>query len=282
MTTPAINPTSAEGWRGERGVAWLKALDGYETMLRPLGEALLERAALSPGQSVVDIGCGGGWTSRKAAREVGANGHVCGVDIAPMLIEEAARRAEGTANISFHCADASAEPLPALPFDRMISRLGVMFFTEAPLAVSRLRALLKQGGQLDWAVWAPPAHNPWMGGVRPIVERHIDLPPMDPDAPGPFSLADTDKLQSLLTQAGFTAIDIVEWCGGIAPGGHHDPERAADFALTSFSFGPPFDNASPATKDKVRGDLVAFFESFLVDGQLAIPAKAWLVRATAS
>ena len=67
MTLQVINPTSAEGWRGDRGSAWLKALDGYEAMLLPLGEALFERADLLPNQSVVDVGCGGGWTSRMAA-----------------------------------------------------------------------------------------------------------------------------------------------------------------------------------------------------------------------
>ena len=281
MTLQVINPTSAEGWRGDRGSAWLKALDGYEAMLLPLGEALFERADLLPNQSVVDVGCGGGWTSRMAAAFVGDQGQVCGIDIAPMLIDEAARRANGTANLSFICADAGVDPLPAAPFDRMISRLGVMFFSNPSAAFAQLHALLKSGGQLDWAVWAPPADNPWMGGVRPIVERHIDLAPVDPDAPGPFSLADHDKLHTLLSNAGFGSIDIAEWRGPIAPGGHHDPHQAADFALESFSFGPPFDDADPAIRGKVRADLVGFFSGFMVDGQLAIPAKAWLVSAKA-
>lgn len=281
MTTPATNPTNAEGWRGARGAVWLSSLDDYEVMLRPLGEALLARAALCPGQSVVDIGCGGGSTSRAAAQIVGATGAVCGVDIAPMLIEEAKRRTDGTSNLTFVCADAGSEPISGAPFDRMVSRLGVMFFADPPAAFARLRALLKSGGQLDWAVWAASSDNPWMAGVRPIVERHIALPPVDPDAPGAFSLADRDKLQGLLAEAGFTAIDIIDWHGTIAPGGTHDPEHAADFALTAFSFGPAFDNAAPAIRDKVRTDLIAFFQSFVTNGQLAVPAHAWLVRATA-
>lgn len=282
MTAQVPNPTSADGWRGDRGEAWLNALDGYEAMLRPLGDALLSRAALLPAQSVVDIGCGGGWTSRMAAEHVGAQGQVCGVDIAPMLIEEAEKRAGGLSNLRFVCADASADPLPVAAFDRMISRLGVMFFSNPPVAFGQLRTLLKPEGQLDWAVWAPPADNPWMSGVRPIVERHVDLPPLDPEAPGPFSLANTDKLCGLLSDAGFIEIDIAEWRGAIAPGGNHDPYLAADFALKSFSFGPSFDNAPPAIRDKVRSDLIEFFGGYLADGQLAIPARAWLVRAKAS
>jgi SAM-dependent methyltransferase len=282
MTAPAINPTSAEGWRGSRGEAWLVALDGYETMLRALGEALLERATLLPGQSVLDIGCGGGWTSREAARMVGAQGEVHGIDIAPMLIDEARARAAQITHLAFHCADAASDPLPIEPADRMISRLGVMFFADPPSAFARLRKLLKSGGQLDWAVWAPAADNPWMGGVRPIVERHVTLPPVAPDAPGPFSLAEPAKLQSALLDAGFGAIDIAEWRGAIAPGGHHDPEMAADFALTSFSFGPPFDQAEPEVRERIRHELVEFFASHLADRQLAIPARAWLVRAVIS
>ena len=281
MTAPVTNPTSAEGWRGPRGAVWLLSLDGYEAMLRPLGDALLARAALSPGQSVVDIGCGGGSTSRTAAEIVGATGVVCGVDIAPMLIDEATRRADGVSNLTYVCADAGSEPIPGAPFDRMISRLGVMFFADPPAAFARLRDVLKSGGQLDWAVWAPSIDNPWMAGVRPIVERYIALAPVDPDAPGAFSLTDRDKLQGLLVKAGFAAIDIDDWHGAIAPGGTHDPERAADFALTAFSFGPAFDTAAPAIRDKIRSDLIEFFQRFVVDGQLAIPARAWLVRAKA-
>lgn len=276
------NPTSADAWRNDRGAAWLRSLDGYEAMLHPLGEALLEAAGLIPGESVADIGCGGGATSRAAASRVAPTGQVTGIDIAPMLVEEAARRAQAHDNLRFLCADASQGLAGDERFDCLISRLGVMFFTDPAKAFAALHGLLKPEGRIALAVWAPSADNPWMSGVRPIVERHVALAPLDPQAPGPFSLADQAHAGALLAQAGFADIAFADWRGAMAPGGATTAEAAADFALTAFSFGAPFDQADRATRERVREDLADFYRGFVTSGALAVPARAWLVTARAT
>lgn len=275
-----IDQTGAEDWQGERGDHWLRDMDKFESMLEPLGLALLERAALGPGDRVVDIGCGGGWTSRKAAAEVLPTGSVHGVDIAPMLVKEATSRAKGMANVAFICADAGADTVPGAPFDRMISRLGVMFFADPTSAFARLRTLLKHGGQLDWAVWAPPEDNPWMSGARKIASKHVELAPPDLSAPGPFAMSDPVRLADLLTQVGFTGVDVVPWNGKQAVGGQgSNPEQAADFAMTAFSFSDAMLEISPDTRSAIRSELVAYYGGFYSAGVLAVPAKAWLVQA---
>lgn len=277
-----VDQTGADDWQGERGDHWLRDIDKFESMLEPLGLALLARAALRPGERVVDIGCGGGWTSRQAAAQVLPGGSVCGVDIAPMLVAEARSRAVDLANLAFTCANAGEAAIPGAPFDRMISRLGVMFFAAPDDAFTHLRGLLADGGQLDWAVWAPPEDNPWMSGARKIAAKHIDLAPPDLSAPGPFALSDPDRLAKLLTQAGFAGIDIEAWNGKQCVGGQgSSPEQAAAFAMTAFSFSDAVLQSPPEARAAIRSDLVEFYAGFWSDGVLAVPAKAWLVRARA-
>ena len=128
----------------------------------------MARADFKPGQRVADIGCGGGWTSRQAARQVGGSGRVHGLDISSALNAEATRRAEAAAlgNLRFSVADASCFRPDDIPFDRLLSRLGVMFFNEPIAAFGHLRSLLDEGGQADFAVWAPPQNNVWMSVAR--------------------------------------------------------------------------------------------------------------------
>jgi hypothetical protein len=164
----------------------------------------------------------------------------------------------------------------------MISRLGVMFFKDPATAFARLRRLLADGGQLDWAVWAPPEDNPWMSGARKIVAKHIELAPADLSAPGPFSLSDPAHLADLLAQAGFSKIEIVPWNGKQSVGGQGSTtEQAADFAMTAFSFSDAVLAVGPEARSAIRSDLIDFYAGFYSDGVLAVPAKAWLVRASA-
>ena len=85
----------ADDWSGEMGQRWLRNVDHFEAMLEPIGTALLDRAAIAPGERIVDLGCGGGATSRAIAARVGPAGAVLGLDISPDLIVAARARAGG-------------------------------------------------------------------------------------------------------------------------------------------------------------------------------------------
>jgi SAM-dependent methyltransferase len=274
----------AEDWAQTRGSTWLAELDLYEQMLEPLGIALLARADLEVGQRVADIGCGGGWTSRQAARAVGIGGRVHGIDITPVLVAEATRRAkaEEIGNLRFSIGDASYFQPDDAPFDRLLSRLGVMFFADPLSAFGHLRTLLVEGGLADFAVWAPPQDNVWMSRARAIAATHVELPSPDPVAPGPFALADRDRLEDVLDRAGFCSIEIAAWNGRMPLGGiGSDARRAADFALRAFSFADGLIGAAPELIATMRAELIAFFQDFQTPEGIEVPAKAWLVRAAA-
>jgi ubiquinone/menaquinone biosynthesis C-methylase UbiE len=131
------NASQSEFWNGKTGENWVTHDALMETMLQPLGEAVIETLAPIAGERVLDIGCGCGHTSLSLAHRVGAEGAITGIDIsAPMLSVArtlAENRAEPSATIEFVQADAQTHDIQPDSFDAVFSRFGVMFF-EDPVA----------------------------------------------------------------------------------------------------------------------------------------------------
>ncbi|MDM7957960.1 class I SAM-dependent methyltransferase [Blastomonas sp.] len=281
-TTADPNALKGEDWAGEMGVKWLTHMDRFEGMIAPIGDALLARAAIAPGERVIDLGCGGGLTSLAAAKATGPDGAVLGLDISLDLIDAARRRAENHPNVSFVCADAATVALDA-PYDRLISRFGSMFFAEPYAAFANLHALIKPGGRIDLAIWAAPRDNPWMMELMGVARSHIDIPSPDPRAPGPFAFADLEYVRGILAHAGFSAPDIEAYQGKQAIGGAGaSPDEAADFALASMAIGRALAEAGDDVLARARADLVSLFGQRHVPGKGVMMAnKVWLVSATA-
>lgn len=114
---------------------------------------ILESCQLSPGQRVLDIGCGAGQSAIPAAQQ----GHqVVGVDIAENLIEHASERAryEGL-NVQFDVGDAENLPYEDNSFDVVISMIGAMFAPQPDKVASEIARVLRPGGKLYMANWTP-------------------------------------------------------------------------------------------------------------------------------
>lgn len=272
-----------EDWAGEMGQRWLRNLDRFESMIAPVGEALLRRAVYQPGETVLDIGCGGGASARAIAARVGSQGRVTGVDISPHLVAECERRAQaaGAANASFVAADAAVVKLPPASFQRLHSRFGSMFFPDPAAAFRHLATLLQPGGRADFAVWAPARDNPWVGAMMGILREHVDLPRPEPHAPGPFALDDPNYFASLLRPAGFTTLDFALWEGAQPIGGAGaTPESACDFVLNSMNFGDLLAEQPAGIRAAVEEKLLALFAGHQTPRGVEMQALAWLVSAT--
>ena len=105
---------------------------------------------LVPGDAVLDIGCGAGVDSLVAARLVGPEGRVVGIDVTPAMIDKAqAHQARlGWGNVTFQVADAEALPFPDHDFDAVISN-GVFTLTlNKAKALAEVHRVLKPGGRL--------------------------------------------------------------------------------------------------------------------------------------
>ena len=128
-----------------------------------LTEYTLLKAGLSPGMRVLDVGCGAGEVSFLAAKLVGPQGAVIGVDRAPEAIGYAQRRAQaaGLKNVQFIVADVADLQPEQEPVDALIGRLVLMYFPDPAGVLQRLLAFVKPGGivafqELDTPVAPPP------------------------------------------------------------------------------------------------------------------------------
>lgn len=275
---------AAHDWAGEAGTRWLAQLDRFESMIEPIGKALLDQAAYTASETVVDVGCGGGWTTRQIAAMVGNTGFALGLDISADLVAAASDRAmrAGLANIRFERGDAATAMPAEAPFDRLFSRFGSMFFPEPYPAFANLHWMLREGGRLDIAVWAPIAENPWQRSIMEIINEYIDLPTPQPRAPGPFALGEQDYVTDLLQSAGFSDIMFDAWTGDQRVGGPgSDPESAARFVFDGMHIGDLVRPSGAEVRAVIHQGLVELFERNRDDDGVRMGAKAWLVRARA-
>lgn len=74
---------------------WVRNLDRTEANMVSMATVLLARAAPRPGERVLDIGCGGGTTSRALAAQVAPDGDVVSVDISETILRVARERHGG-------------------------------------------------------------------------------------------------------------------------------------------------------------------------------------------
>jgi SAM-dependent methyltransferase len=270
-----MTDTDAYEWAAERGERWAAHLDAMEAMLTPVDEPLIAALALDGPARIADVGCGGGATALSLLRRAPAGSVVHGFDVSPALVAMARERA--SSGVTFTLADMGTAA-PEAPYDRLVSRFGVLFFDEPAAAFANLLRWLAPGGRFAFAVWARPADNPWMARTREVIANVIALPQPDPEAPGPFRYADADKLVALLAGAGFSDLDVRDWRGSLALGGGLPPEQAAAHAMAALvTFAAPLAAASEAARQEVLHALTACYAAHAESGVVRMDARVHLV-----
>ncbi len=151
---------SFEAVKARNKLAWGMGVDGYAKHsmpeLAPIADRLIEIADPAWDSSVIDIACGPGTATLRAAKRVGPGGSVLGIDLAPQMVALAERRAqaEGFTNVTFMEGDAEVlEGVPDAAFDTAISNFGVIFAPEAERMVEAVARVLKPGGTFAFSAW---------------------------------------------------------------------------------------------------------------------------------
>ncbi|MDL4813974.1 class I SAM-dependent methyltransferase [Actinomadura opuntiae] len=243
----------------------------YEVISGGYDEALFAAAAIPPAGRVLDIGCGYGATSRRAAR-LAARGSVLGNDIVEPLLVQARAFAdgEGLGNLVFEAADAQTHPFPRGEFDVTISRFGMMFFRDPVAAFGNVRRALQADGRLVFTTVGPPEGNDLPGIVAAA------MPPAPAGAPPSdvHSLSDPDRIAAVLGAAGFADVrsEPVETSLVLGP----DAEAAASFLLAWGAFGGALDEAAAGRARAALADAARPFET---PGGVRLRSTAWLVTA---
>jgi SAM-dependent methyltransferase len=269
VTNP--NALMTEYWNAAGGERWAANQARIDRSLRDIHQRVLAFAAPRAGESVLDVGCGCGTTSRDFG-ERGAR--VSGIDISEPMLAVARRVAP---NAAFTHADASTHAFGPT-HDLVFSRFGVMFFADPIAAFRNLRTALAPGGRLAFVCWRAYADNPWaavpMEAARPLLPPQE---PTDPLAPGPFAFASADRVREILDAAGWREVVIER-----SDSAMHLGDTIAEAVQDVFTIGPLSRLVADVGEDvraQIRERVVAALAPYAKPTGIAPPAAVWLVGA---
>lgn len=190
--------------------ATLTAAEIYDRDFVP---ALFERwapvvctlADIRPGHRVLDVATGTGVLARTAARRVGPEGQVEGLDPNPEMLAVARCKPEA---VTWTEGRAEALPLADDTCDRVVSQFGMMFFTAPVTALDEARRVLRRGGRLAFAVCGPVD---WSAGYSVFVEllHRCFGAEVAASFRAPFALGCARRLSELAAQANLRGASIL-------------------------------------------------------------------------
>jgi len=172
------------------GRVWGAGGGAYDRISSQIADALehcVDRLDPRPGERILDVATGTGWTARRIAAR---GAMVTGVDIGAEVIEAA--KALSPAGMEFMVGDAEALPFPDDHFDAVVSTFGVMFCGNPEQAAAELSRVCKPGGRIVLATWATTGK---VFEMFTLIRSHNPNPP---EAPSPFAWGETDRQVELL------------------------------------------------------------------------------------
>jgi len=202
-------------------VGWGAApFENIEESIAVMHDDLVRRLAPQPGERWLDIGCGTGALSMRAAR---AGAHVTGVDLSDVMIETARRRArEEGLEIAYEVGDAESLPAGDASFDVVSSSVGLIFAPDHPAVARELARVVRPGGRLGLSAWKPSSRI-----VRGQQLAAKYLPPPPEGAGSPFEWGIEEHVRELLGDA-----FELEFRSGDAPLVGESGEALFDFMLS--------------------------------------------------
>jgi SAM-dependent methyltransferase len=251
-------------------------LDFYDAELRAHHEHLRAAYGISPGDEVLDIGCGTGLTTRDAARAA-APGSVVGVDVSERMLQRARQltAAERLDNVRYELGDARLHHFDVARFDVAISRFGTMFFTDPVAAFANIATALRAEARLVLLVWQRLEDNEWARLIDAALGDAVQPTPPDAD---PFSLGDAGATARTLETAGFDDVRFTEVHEPVFYG--PDPDAAlavvTGFQGTSAALASLSDGEAARTVDRLREMLTAHYSP---EHGVALDSRSWLITA---
>lgn len=273
--------TTATDWTGRVGRTWAaerQRTDRSFANLAPHLDAGIRAAAPAGPFCAIDIGCGAGATSLALA-DARPDATIAGLDLSAELIAAARTRAGDRHAVTFHHGDVTALAQQLPPADLLFSRHGVMFFADPVAAFTALRRATSPHATLVFSCFRDRADNIWASdliaqvtGTRPQATAGY--------APGPFGFADEATTATILATAGWTVDSAARVDFAYVAGAGPDPVAdAADFFHHIGPLASALSQAAdPALDDRLKSALMRYDR----DGVVALPASAWIWRATAT
>jgi SAM-dependent methyltransferase len=158
-------------------------------------------ANIRPGETVVDLGSGGGLDVFLAAKQVGPTGRAIGIDMTPQMIELARKNAAkaGVSNVEFHLAPIDALPLPDASVDIILSNCVINLAPDKEKVFREIFRVLKPGGRV--AVSDIALKKPLPAELAEDVMSYVGC------IAGAIAIEEYDRG---LKAAGFAAVQIID------------------------------------------------------------------------
>ena len=245
---------------------WSLGGASYDQISRGIADSIehcVLRLDPRPGERVLDLATGTGWTSRLVASR-GAN--VVGVDIAGDLIAAARERAR-TENlaIEYRVGDAENLPFSDRVFDAVVSTCGVMFASRPEAAAKEIARVTRSGGRVVLTTWLPDSNVFKMF----VVMKPYMAPPPNPAPPSPFEWGKPERVRELLGGAFDTRFER-----GMSY--YREPNGEAAWNTFATGYGPTKSLAASLDdrrRAELRRDFIALHDSFRTELGICVPRE---------
>lgn len=248
---------------------WNAGGKDYDQISRGIADSIehcVLRLAPQPGERILDLSTGTGWTSRVVARH---GALVTGVDIASDLLAAARARAEVAGlPIEYRLGDAERLPFGDGEFDAVVSTCGVMFASRPEAAAGELARVCRKGGRIALTTWLADGA---LFKMFEVMKRYMPPPPT-PAPRSPFEWGRPGRIQELLGEAfGLRFEKGVSY--------YREPSGEAAWETFSTGYGPTRSLAAsldPERREALRRDFTAFHAGFPTDLGICVPREYWL------
>lgn len=241
--------------------------DGFAILTAESVEPLLDRAGVTPGSRVLDLGTG---TGVAAASVVERGATVVGVDFSEMMISEARRLMPET---EFRVASAESLPFEDRSFDAVVSNAVLHHLAEPGRSLDETHRVLEPQGRIACTIWAEPESLEAFGLFFAAVEEHAGSAEL-PHGPL-FGVTDSEALTSLFVDAGFTAVTIERlatvW-----------RMKSIDPLFRAFAKWAQLDSFPRDTQRRIEDSVRSAADAYAKAGGLEVPNPMLLISATKS
>ena len=248
---------------------WSAGGKDYDQISRGIADSIehcVLRLNPQPGERILDLSTGTGWTSRVVARR-GAT--VIGVDIAGDLLEAARANAEADGlPIEYQLGDAEQLPFENGAFDAVVSTCGVMFASRPEAAARELARVVRPGGRIALTTWLSDSN---LFKMFEVMKRYMPPPP-SPAPRSPFEWGRTERIRELLGGAFQLRFEK-------GTSYYREPSGEAAWETFSKGYGPTRSLAAaldPERRAALRDDFIAFHAGFPTELGICVPREYWL------
>ena len=230
----------------------------------------MRRLDPKPGQRILDLATGTGWTSRLLAAR-GAK--VTGVDIAAELI--AAARMIGQSSglaIEYEVADAEELPFPDASFDAVISTFGVMFASRPEAAAGEIARVCRKGGRIALTTWRPDGN---VFAMFKMMQAFMPPPPSSPP-PSPFTWGNRNRIAELFGANFELSFEDGETI-------YHDRDGATVWQTFVTGYGPTkmlAESLDDTERENFKREFVRFHDGFRAPLGISMPRQYLLTLGT--